>query len=312
MKLKDCWDLIKATGQEWVKDKVPRLGAALAYYTALSLAPLLVIIITIAGFAFGQRAAQHQLNTEIQQWVGKDAALAIQAMIRHSRGVAEGLIAGGVGVIMLLLGASGVFSELQDSLNTIWEVEPKAGRGMLGMIKDRFLSFAMVLGIGFLLLVSLVITTALSAIATYVAGLFGDIGSVLQVVNFFVSLGVILLLFALIFKYLPDAKIAWKDVWMGAGLTALLFVLGKYLLGLYLVHSGIGSTYGAAGSFVVLLVWVYYSSQILYFGAEFTKVYANKFGSRIVPAENAKPATSEARAKQGFPRKKGSEEAARK
>jgi membrane protein len=312
MKLKDCWVLLKATGQEWVKDKVPRLGAALAYYTALSIAPLVVIIIAIAGLAYGQRAAQHQLNTQIQEWVGHDAAMAIQAMIKHSRSVAEGVIAGGVGVVMLLLGASGVFSELQDSLNTIWEVQPKPGRGILGMLKDRFLSFAMVLGIGFLLLVSLVITSALSAIGAYFAGLFADIASVLQVVKFFVSVGVILLLFALIFKYLPDAKIAWKDVWMGAALTALLFVLGKYLLGLYLAHSSIASTYGAAGSFVVLLVWVYYSAQILYFEGEFTKVYANKVGSRIVPADNAQPVTSEARAQQGLSRKKGAEEAARK
>jgi len=312
MKLKDSWNLLKATGQEWVKDKVPRLGAALAYYTALSIAPLVVIIIAIAGLVYGQRAAQHQLNTQIQEWVGHDAAMGIQAMIKHSRSVAEGVIAGGVGVVMLLLGASGVFSELQDSLNTIWEVQPKPGRGILGMLKDRFLSFAMVLGIGFLLLVSLVITSALSAVGTYFAGLFADIASVLQVVNFLVSVGVILLLFALIFKYLPDAKIAWKDVWMGAALTAFLFVLGKYLLGLYLAHSSLASTYGAPGSFVVLLVWVYYSAQILYFGAEFTKVYANKFGSRIVPAENAQPATSEARAQQGLPRKKGTEEAARK
>jgi membrane protein len=312
MKLRDCWNLLKATGQEWVKDKVPRLGAALAYYTALSIAPLVVIIIAIAGLAYGQRAAQHQLNTQIQEWVGHDAAMAIQAMIKHSRSVAEGVIAGGVGVVMLLLGASGVFSELQDSLNTIWEVQPKPGRGILGMLKDRFLSFAMVLGIGFLLLVSLVITSALSAIGAYIAGLFADIASVLQVVTFFVSVGVILLLFALIFKYLPDAKIAWKDGWMGAGLTALLFVLGKYLLGVYLAHSGIASTYGATGSFVVLLVWVYYSAQILYFGAEFTKVYANKVGSRIVPAKDAQPATAEARAHQGLSRKKGAEEAARK
>ena len=193
-------------------------------------------------------------------------------------------------------------AQLQDALNTIWEVAPKPNRGLLGIIKDRFLSLSMVLGIGFLLLISLILSTTLTAVGTFFGGLVSHSATVLEITTFAVSFVVITLLFAMIYKLLPDARIAWSDVWVGAVLTALLFTLGKSLIGLYLGRSSIGSTYGAAGSLVVLLVWVYYSSQILFFGAEFTKTYANRFGSRIVPASDAVPVTEEARAQQGMPR----------
>jgi membrane protein len=305
MTIKQTWEVLKDTGEQWLTDKVMRLGAALAYYTALSMAPLLVIILAIAGFVFGEEAARGQLVGQIKDLVGQQGAQAIQAMVAHSHQESGGVLATVISVIMLLFGSSGVFGELQDSLNTIWEVQPKPGRAIWEMIRDRFLSFAMVLGIGFLLLVSLVLSTGLEALGSFVGGLAGTWAPVFQVVNFFASLGIFTLLFAMIFKILPDVKIGWKDVWLGAAVTALLFDLGKYLIGLYLGQSSYSSTYGAAGSFVVLLVWVYYSSLILFFGAEFTKVYANKFGSRIVPAENAEPVTEEARAQQGIPRPDG-------
>jgi membrane protein len=195
-----------------------------------------------------------------------------------------------------------VVGQLQDALDTIWEVAPKPGRGIMGFIKDRFLSLAMVLGFGFLLLVSLILSTVLTALGTFFVGLIPAAAPAMEVVNFVISLGVTALLFAMIFKLVPDAKIAWGDVWIGAALTAVLFTLGKFLLGLYLGRSGITSTYGAAGSLVALLVWVYYSAQIVFFGAEFTKAYANRFGSRIVPSRDAVPLTEEARAEQGIPR----------
>jgi membrane protein len=299
---KDVWGLGKDAAQEWVKDKVPRLGAALAFYTVLSLAPLLIIVIAIVGLVFGEQAAQGQLVAQIHDLVGKDGATAIEVMVANARKPTAGIISSVLSVTMLLLGATGVFSELQDSLNTIWEVEPKPGRGVWGVVRNRFLTFALVLAIGFLLLVSLVLSAALQMLGDFVSGLLSDYVSFLQATNFLLSLVVFTLLFATIFKLLPDVRIGWKDVWLGAAVTAVLFVLGKSLIGLYLGRSSIGSTYGAAGSLVVLLVWVYYSAQILYFGAEFTKVYAARFGTRIQPARDARPVTEEARAHQGLPR----------
>ena len=202
---------------------------------------------------------------------------------------------------MLLLGAAGLFGELQGALNTIWGVRPKPGRGVLGLLRDRFLSFSMVLGTTFLLLVSLVVSAALAALGS----LFGEWQTAVvgQVVNQVISLGVVTLLFAMIYRFLPDVKIAWRDVWLGAVITAVLFTVGKYLIGLYLGRTSTASAFGAAGSLAVLLIWLYYSAQIFLFGAEFTKVHANRFGSRIVPAENAEPVSKEARAEQGMPRR---------
>lgn len=282
--VKTWWTLLNDTFQKWSGDKAPRLGAALSYYTVFSLVPLLVLTIAIAGLVFGKEAAQHAMMEQIASLVGPQSAAAIQQMIDIAQKPSNGVVASLIAVGTLLLGASGVFAQLQDALNTVWGVEPKAGRGIWGAIKDRFFSFVAVLGTGFLLLVSLVLSAALAAFGKLFLSWLPGQEAVLHVADLAVSFGVITLLFAMMFKLLPDAKIAWRDVWIGAGLTSLLFTIGKFLIGLYLGKADIGSAYGAAGSLVILLVWVYYSSQILLFGAEFTSVYANRYGSRIVAA----------------------------
>jgi membrane protein len=303
MKFKDIFTLLKNAAQEWSEDKASRLAAALSYYTIFSLAPLLVIVIAIAGLVFGEEAAQQELVAQIEGLVGEEGAFAIQEMIAGASDTGDSILAAVVGFVLLLFGASGVFAQLQDAMNTMWEVKPKEGRGILALLKDRLLSFGMVLVIGFLLLVSLVLSAALSALSNFMAGLLPANEIIMQVISFAVSFAVISLLFALIFKYLPDAKVAWGDVWLGAIFTALLFTIGKELIGLYLGRSAVASTYGAAGSLVILLLWVFYSAQILFFGAEFTQVYANMFGSRIKPAEGATFVSEEARIKQGIPHK---------
>lgn len=237
---------------------------------------------------------------QLRVLIGPQGGDAVQTMIASAGGPGAGW-AMVVGIIMLLVGASGVFAELQDALNTIWEVKPKPGLGIMAMVRDRFLSLTMVFGVGFLLLVTLIISTALSALTRF-AGL-AEVGVIGQAVNFVVSFVVITLLFAMLYKFLPDVKLGWKDVWVGALVTSLLFTVGKLLIGLYLGNAGVGSSYGTAGSMVVFVVWVYYSGMILFFGVEFTKVYSNRFGSRIRPADNAVPVTDDARAQQGLPRK---------
>ncbi len=277
MNLKAVWELVKGAASEWVADNAMRLSAALAYYTMLSVAPLLVVVTAIGGLAFGPEAAQGQLVHEMKDMVGTEGAQALQTMLAHAYKPATGIIASAVGIVVLLLGATGVFVELQDSFNTIWGVTCQAPSGVWGFIRTRLLSFLMILVVGFLLLVSLVISAALTAVGTYFDGM--SPAFLWEAVNFLVSLGVIAVLFALMFKFLPDVHIGWKDVWVGAILTAVLFTVGKYLIGLYLGSSSVGSTYGAAGSLAVFLVWVYYSALILFFGAEFTQVYANRYGS---------------------------------
>lgn len=299
MNLKVFLELLKETFKEWQEDKASRLAAALAYYTAFSIAPLLIIIIAIAALVFGEQAAQGQIVGQIQNIVGKQGAEAIQTMIQNSRKPTTGTIATIISVGVLLFGATNVFAQLQDALNTIWEVTPKPG--VKGLVKTRFISFTLILGVGFLLLVSLVLSTVLSVLGNYFGDLFPNLQFIWSVVNFTLSFGIITLLFALIYKFLPDVKITWGDVGIGAAITALLFTIGKSVLGLYLANSSVGSTYGAAGSFVVLLLWVNYSAQILLFGAEFTQVYANKYGSQIVPDSHAVPVTEEARSQQGMP-----------
>lgn len=299
--MRNAWDLIKTTIKEWQEDKAARLGAALAYYTIFSLAPLLVIAIAVAGLVFGQEAAQGQIMNQIAGLIGPQNAQLLQTMIQNASQPGTSIVATVLGLATLLLGATGVFGQLQDALNTMWEVQPKPGRGLLGLIKDRFLSFAMVLGTGFLLLVSLVLSAALAALGTFVGGLLPAPGLVLEVINFIVSFGTITLLFAAIYKLLPDVKIAWRDVWIGAVVTALLFTIGRTLIGVYIGRTSTASTYGAAGALVVILLWTYYSAQILFLGAEFTQVYANRYGSRVQPARGAVPVTEEARAQQGVP-----------
>ncbi|HEY9669388.1 MAG TPA: YihY/virulence factor BrkB family protein [Coleofasciculaceae cyanobacterium] len=303
MKPKVIVGLLKETFQEWQEDKASRLAAALAYYTVFSLAPLVIIAIAIAGAVFGEEAARGEIERQIQGLVGSAGAEVIETAIQNAnRPDANGGLASFISVIVLLFGASGVFSELQDSLNTIWEVQPKPGRGIKGFISKRILSFSMVLGIGFLLMVSLIVSAALSGLSAYMSHLIPGIDWLWGILNFVISFAVISLLFALIYRFLPDVKITWNDVLIGAIITALLFTIGKTVLGLYLGQGSFGSTYGAAGSLVIVLAWVYYSAQILFFGAEFTQVYATKYGSRIVPNENAEFMPEIARAKQGMRR----------
>jgi membrane protein len=292
--------LFKETFEEWSKDKASRLAAALSYYTIFSIAPLLIIIIAIVGAVFSEEAARGAIEVQLRGLVGAEGAALIQGAIQSASQPRQGTIASLISVIVLLFGATGLFTELQDSLNTIWEVQPKPGRAVKNMIRQRFLSFAMILGIGFLLLVSLVMTTALSATVAYFQNLLPGIDGIWQLVSFFVSFAVTTILFGLIFKVLPDVKIAWSDVLIGASITSLLFSIGRYLLGFYLARATFNSTYGAAGSIVVILFWVNYAAQILFFGAEFTQVYARRYGTQIVPDKNAVPITEEARLQQGM------------
>jgi membrane protein len=287
MNPREIFPILKKAGSDWMEDQAPTLGAALAYYTVFSLAPLLIIAIAIVGLVFGQEAAQGQIFEQLRGLLGEASAKAMQDMVQNANAKpATGVVATLIGVVTLLFGASGVFGQLQTSLNAIWDVEPKPGRGILGLVRDRILSFGFILVVGFLLLVSLLLTAAVAVVAQWF-GMPPAMETLAQILNFVLSLAVITLLFAMIFKFLPDAKIAWHDVWIGAFITALLFTVGKLALGLYLGKSGVGSSYGAAGSLIVLLLWVYYSSQILFFGAEFTQVYANRFGSHVAPADNA-------------------------
>ncbi|MEO1620246.1 MAG: YihY/virulence factor BrkB family protein [Cyanobacteria bacterium J06632_3] len=279
---------MKQTVSQWQRDKVSRLAAALAYYTTFSLAPVLIIVIAVASFLFERSTVQAQLVEQMQGLLGENAAGLIQEMLTSQSSTGDSFWATAMSVGLLILGASGLFIQLQDALNTVWNVVPKKDEGFWKLVRDRILSFGMVLAIGFLLLVSLLLSAGLAAVST----LFGD--SVLlgwdagwQLLNVGLSFGITTLLFALIYKVLPDVKISWSDVWIGAAMTALLFTLGKTLIGLYLGNSSVASAYGAAGSFVVLLLWIYYSAQILLFGAEFTQVYANRFGSNIRPDEHA-------------------------
>jgi membrane protein len=292
---KPIYHLLRATYAEWSRDKAPRMGAALAYYTIFSLAPLLVIAIAIAGFVFGKDAVQGEIMGQIQGLVGSESARAVQTMIQSAHKPAHGVIATIFGIAILLLGASGVFTEMQDALNTIWKVDTTSKTGVWNLIKGRFLSFGMVLGIGFLLLVSLLLSAALSAVATYASGFLPIPPAALHALDFLFSLVFIAGLMALIFKFLPDVRITWKDVRVGAVLTSLLFTAGKFLIGFYIGHSVTMSAYGAAGSVVVILAWIYYSAQILYFGAEFTRVYSTRCGSNCTTeAENAVQAANAA------------------
>jgi membrane protein len=287
MNFPEIWAIIKETINDWIDDGAARLAAALAYYSLLSLAPLLVISIAIAGFVFGHDAARGRVAGELGAVVGAQAAEGIQSVVANAQSPVSGVVSTIVGVVTLFIGASGVFGELQSSLNSIWEVKRKSGRGIWGEVKDRFLSFTMVLGVAFLLLVSLVLNSILSAIGSKFSEVLPGGELLWQALNFAFSLSVITGLFALIFKYVPDAAIRWRDVWLGAAVTAGLFTIGKFLLALYLGKAAIGSSYGAAGSLIALVVWVYYAAQILLLGAEFTQVQARRSGREIRPARGA-------------------------
>ena len=288
--------LLKLSYQEWQKDRASRLSAALAYYTIFSLAPVLIIVIAVTGLFWQQQAVHEQIMNQIQSLVGAEGAKFISDMLTSASNPARGITATIIGIITLIFGALGVFNELHNSLNIIWNVKEEEPKSFLESVKktilNRFLSFTMILGIGFLLLVSLVISAGLSAVQSTLGNAFPLSGFIWQMINLVVSIGVITLLFALIYKVLPDAEIAWRDVWLGAFVTAVLFSLGKFLIGLYLGNSAVASSFGAAGSLVLLLVWIYYSAQILFFGAEFTQVYANNYGSKILPEGGESAASS--------------------
>jgi membrane protein len=273
----------------WREHKASNMAAALAYYTVFSLAPILVISIAVAGLVFGQEAAEGNIVGQISGLIGRESALALEAMIAAARAPSSSIAATALGIATLLFGATGVFGELQDSLNTVWGVKPKPGRGFIRLLKTRFISFTMVLGIGFLLLVSLVVSAVISALGAWVSSLLPLPELVMQAINLTVSIAVVALLFAMIFRFLPDVEIGWRDVWVGALFTAVLFGIGKLAIGLYLGKSSLASSYGAAGALVVILVWVYYSAQILFFGAELTRAWAYQHGSRIAPDADAMP-----------------------
>ena len=287
IRIKSIFKLLKEAFKEWQEDKASLLAAALAYYTVFSITPLLVIAIAIAGAVFGQDAAQGEIVAQINQLVGQQGAEAIETALNNANQPQIGSIASIISVIVLLVGASGVFAQLQEALNTVWNVRTKSDAGIWGFIRKRLLSFGMVLAIGFLLLVSLVISAMLSGIGKLEINILPGMTVIWQILNFTVSFGFISLLFALIYKYLPDVTIRWKDVWVGAIITALLFTAGKFLIGLYLGRGSLGSAYGAAGSLIVFLAWVFYSAQILLFGAEFTQVYTRKYGKKISPDSHA-------------------------
>ena len=292
IRIKSTFRLLKEAFQEWQRDKASLLAAALAYYTVFSITPLLVIAIAISGAVFGQDAAKGEILEQINGLVGQQGAQAIETALANADRPQLGSVASLISVVVLLIGASGVFAQLQEALNTVWNVKTKPNAGIWQFIRKRLLSFGMVLAIGFLLLVSLILSAMLSGIGKLEISILPGFTPLWQLLNFAISFGFISLLFALIYKYLPDVKIRWKDVAIGAIITALLFTIGKFLIGLYLGRGSLGSAYGAAGSLIVFLAWVFYSAQILLFGAEFTQVYARKYGRRIRPDSHAELTSS--------------------
>lgn len=282
--------LLKSTVAAWTKDRALNLSAALAYYSIFSIAPLLIIAISIAGLIFGGAALQGRLDDQLKLYIGAEAARGVQTLIKSASKPGQGWIGATVGFLTLLVGASGVFGQLKESLNTVWSVQAKPGAGWRGLVRDRLLSFGMVLVIGFLLLVSLVLSSVLAGTSAYLNSVFGLPTFIWAVLSFLLSLGVVTVLFALIFKVLPDANVEWRDVWAGAVATALLFDVGKFGLSFYLGRESTASSFGAAGSVILLLLWIYYASAILLFGAEFTRVEAAARGRVIVPTAHAEPA----------------------
>lgn len=275
------WPMIKAAVISWRDDYAPSMGAALAYYTMFSVAPLLLIVVSVAGLVFGEEAARGEIHAQLAGMMGETGANALQGLLQSVRKPSEGIVATLIGAGVLFVGATTVFAELQDSLDRIWRapVRDRSG-GLWGLLRARVLSFGMIMGLGFLLMVSLVFSAALSALGNWWAPLFGGWELLLQAVNFIVSFAMVTLIFAMIYKVMPRVHVAWRDVWVGAAVTSMLFTIGKLLIGLYIGKSSVTSGFGAAGSLAVVLVWVYYSAQIFLMGAEFTWVYAHTFGSR--------------------------------
>ena len=287
--------LIKDAASDWVDAKAPRLGAALSYYTVFALAPVLLVAISVAGLVFGTEAAQGQIIDQLGGLLGTDTARMVQEMLAKSAERKSGIIGTVVGVGTLLVGATAVMIELEAALDAVWKVQPLPNRGIKGLIKERILSLGLVLSLGFLLLVSLVTSAVLAGLGSTLEHFsFPGAAIVSQILNNALTLAVVGAFFALLFKYLPNTKIGWRDVWVGALVTSLLFHVGKIAIGIYLGRATVASTFGAAGSLAVLLVWIYYSSQIVLFGASITRLYAERYGSGIVPDEDAVPADNAA------------------
>lgn len=281
---KGIWSALKASFKGFSEDKVPKLSGSLAYYTVFSLAPMFVIIIFVAGLVLGQEAAQGQIEAQLTSFIGADAASQIQDMIKNAAIQDKGGMALVIGIIVLLIGATTVFGEIQDSINQIWGLKTNPKKGLVALVMSRLMSFGMIATLGFLLLVSLMATAVVESLMGRLKAVFPDGAVVLiYIANLVLTLAVVTALFAIIFKVLPDAKITWKAVWPGAIATALLFMIGKFLISFYIAKSEIGSTYGAAGSLAILLVWIYYSAMILYFGAEFTRAWAVQHHAEIRP-----------------------------
>ena len=300
MTVDNLWGVIKAAASGWVDDYAQSMGAALAYYTMFSIAPLLLIVISIAGLVFGDEAARGEIFSQLEGMLGAPGASAVQGLLESVREPTASVTATVFGAALLLIGATSVFVELQDALDRIWRAPVRVGQsGLWGLIRARLLSFGMILGIGFLLMVSLVASAALAALQRWSGPVFGD-WAVASIVEVALSFLVFTVVFAMIYKTVPRVRIDWKDVWIGAATTSLLFTVGKVLIGVYIGSSGIASGFGAAASLVVVLVWVYYSAQIFLLGAEFTRAYAHKFGSRRnLPSEDAAAASSAAASANG-------------
>lgn len=279
MQLNQFWCWIKSSINGWIDDDAASMGAALAYYTIFAMAPLLLMFIAIAGIFFGDVYAEQELLKQFQELVGNNGAQALSVILKGARNVEDGFFSLIVSGVALFVGATTVFAELQRDLDRIWKVSYPQGSSVWKFFKTRLLSFGLILGVGFLLAVFLVISALVAAFSNFSGQWFRNIEPIIQVINFIISFGVITILFAMIYKFLPDARIAWSDVWLGAAITSLLFSVGKFGIGLYLGKSAIASSFGAAGAFVVLIAWIYYSAQVFLLGAEFTYVYSRDFGS---------------------------------
>jgi len=284
----NLWQLLKKSAMEFADGSDLKFGASLSYYTIFSLPPLLIIIITLCGVFFGAEAVKGEIYGQIAHLVGKDTAIQIQEMIKNVAVSTDTVFATTIGVITLLFGASGVFGEIQDSINRIWGIKAKPKRGFIKLIRNRLISFSMVVVIGFLMLVSLILNAIVELLNNKLQNIFPHLSVYLfYAINLLLLFAIITVLFAIVFKTLPDGKVSWKDALIGSTFTSLLFMAGKSAIGLYLGNSNIATTYGAAGSLIIILLWVYYSALILYFGAEFTKVYAFTFGNKIIPNDYA-------------------------
>jgi membrane protein len=281
MNLRKVGRLLKETFQQWQEDKASMIAAALAYYTVFSISPLLVIAVAIAGAFFGDETAQAKITDQLIALIGKDGVKPILQALNNMSQPTSISVASLISILVLILGASGIFAQLQDALNTVWKVKPQPGQGLLLFLRKRLSSFIMVLAIGFLLMLSLVLSAVVSTLSRYRTDFLPGSAVLWENLDFIVSFGLVTFLFCLMFKYVPDVKIAWKDVLVGSIITALLFLFGKFLLGLYISKGSLGSAYGAAGSLIIFLAWVYYSAQIILLGAEFTQVYTRMYGSKV-------------------------------